>query len=68
MSRDEGHDIQFWTDRELEIFQPLASPFAIQTFLDDIPYSADPIYRCPAASSATGRPTASTERCSRRRH
>lgn len=47
MSRDEGHDIQFWTDRELEIFQPLASPFAIQTFLDDIPYSADPIYRCP---------------------
>ncbi len=47
MSRDERHDTRFWTDRELEIFQPLATPFAIQAFLDDIPYSADPIYRCP---------------------
>lgn len=47
MNRDECHDTRFWTERELEIFQPLASPFAIQRFLDEIPYSADPVYRCP---------------------
>ncbi|HOT28405.1 MAG TPA: hypothetical protein PLU72_09460 [Candidatus Ozemobacteraceae bacterium] len=47
MNKDERHDTRHWTDRELEIFRPLATPFAIQAFLDEIPYSADPIYRCP---------------------
>jgi hypothetical protein len=30
-----------------KILAGLTSPPAIQAFLDDIPYSADPIYRCP---------------------
>ncbi len=47
MNRDECHGTRFWTEKELEIFQPLDSPFAIQRFLDEIPYSADPVYRCP---------------------
>ncbi|HVT61569.1 MAG TPA: hypothetical protein VHR45_24625 [Thermoanaerobaculia bacterium] len=34
-------------DRELRVFHGFDSPLAIQRFLDDIPYSAEPIYRCP---------------------
>jgi hypothetical protein len=33
----------------------LASPRAIQTFLDSIAYSADPIYRCPRRVIADGK-------------
>jgi len=32
---------------ERELFRGLDSPAAIQGFLDSIPYSADPFYRCP---------------------
>lgn len=47
MNRDERRNTRMWTDEEIGIFQPLSSPFAIQAFLDQIPYSSDPIYRCP---------------------
>lgn len=47
MSRDERRDTRFWNDRELDVFQSLDSPFAIQAFLDTVPYSSDPVYRCP---------------------
>lgn len=36
-----------WTPDEQAAISALASPDAIQSFLDAIPYSADPIYRCP---------------------
>jgi hypothetical protein len=36
-----------WTTGELRILDRLRSPASIQAFLDDIPYSDDPIYRCP---------------------
>src|SRR5258708_14895576 len=32
---------------ERELIRGLGSPAAIQGFLDSIPYSADPFYRCP---------------------
>jgi len=47
MNRHKNPDQTFWTDEETEIFRSLQSPFAIQAFLDTVPYSADPIYRCP---------------------
>lgn len=47
MNRHETPGQMFWTDEEIEFFRPLHSPFAIQAFLDTVPYSADPIYRCP---------------------
>lgn len=41
--------------RELEVWLSLSSPNRIQAFLDDIPYSADPIYRCPLSVLRDGR-------------
>lgn len=38
---------QPWTPEELVIFEHFATPADIQAFLDDIPYSEDPIYRSP---------------------
>jgi hypothetical protein len=35
------------TGEELELLSGLNSPAHIQAFLDGLPYSADPIYRCP---------------------
>ena len=35
------------TTQEAELLASLDSPFAIQLFLDSVPYSADPFYRCP---------------------
>ena len=36
-----------WTGAEHAVFAALDSPAAIQAFLDSVPYSTDPIYRCP---------------------
>ncbi len=36
-----------WTKEELSVLAGLTSPDKIQAFLDNIPYSADSIYRCP---------------------
>ena len=36
-----------WTAAERRVFERLTTPAAIQAFLDRLPYSADPIYRCP---------------------
>ena len=36
-----------WTAAERKLLERLDVPAAIQAFLDSIPYSADPIYRCP---------------------
>lgn len=36
-----------WKADERAIFAKLTTPAAIQAFLDTVPYSADPIYRCP---------------------
>lgn len=41
------HDPAPWTNGELALFADLRSPAAIQTYLDSIPYSTDPIYRSP---------------------
>ncbi len=30
-----------------QVLRPLTSPFRVQAFLDEIPYSADPFNRCP---------------------
>jgi hypothetical protein len=38
---------QALTETERRILARLATPEGIQAFLDDIPYSTDPIYRCP---------------------
>jgi hypothetical protein len=38
---------QVWTPQELEVLSGLSSPAKVQAFLDGIPYSSDPIYRCP---------------------
>jgi len=35
------------TDTERQLMSGLTTPFKIQGFLDAIPYSADPFYRCP---------------------
>jgi hypothetical protein len=35
------------TKKELKLVSGLSSPAKIQAFLDDIPYSAEEIYRCP---------------------
>jgi len=37
----------FLTEDERLLVAGLNSPAAIQSFLDSIPYSADPVYRCP---------------------
>jgi hypothetical protein len=36
-----------WTRTERTVLDPLTDPAQIQGFLDTLPYSADPIYRCP---------------------
>ncbi len=36
-----------WSKKELSVLAGLSSPAKIQAYLDGIPYSADPIYRCP---------------------
>jgi len=36
-----------WTKAELKVFAKLKTPYDVQLYLDDTPYSADPIYRCP---------------------
>jgi hypothetical protein len=36
-----------WTRSELAVLRRLTGPVRIQAFLDTVPYSADPIYRCP---------------------
>ncbi len=36
-----------WTSEELRLLETLTTPARIQAFLDDLPYSADPIYRSP---------------------
>ncbi len=36
-----------WTRAELAVLDRLTDPTRIQGFLDRLPYSADPIYRCP---------------------
>jgi len=36
-----------WTTQELEVLSGLTSPALVQGYLDTIPYSTDPIYRCP---------------------
>jgi hypothetical protein len=38
---------QVWTPQELQVLSGMTSPARIQAFLDSIPYSSDPIYRCP---------------------
>jgi hypothetical protein len=38
-----------WTVAERKLLARLRDPASIQAFLDGIPYSADPIYRCPRA-------------------
>ncbi len=44
-----------WTAVEEAALAPLGSPAAIQGFLDSIPYSADPFYRCPRRVLADGK-------------
>ena len=36
-----------WTTEDLEFLASLKTPFGIQSFLDTLPYSEDPIYRSP---------------------
>lgn len=36
-----------WSKRELAVLGKLTSPERIQAFLDQVPYSSDPIYRSP---------------------
>ncbi len=36
-----------WTTAELAVFASLQSPGDIQSWLDGVPYSTDPVYRCP---------------------
>jgi hypothetical protein len=36
-----------WTSRERQILRRLTTPEAIQHFLDNTPYSPEPVYRCP---------------------
>ncbi|HEX9943083.1 MAG TPA: transglutaminase domain-containing protein [Thermoanaerobaculia bacterium] len=38
-----------WDDPDLPFPPGLDSPAAIQELLDDLPYSVDPVYRCPAS-------------------
>ena len=38
-----------WTARERAVLARLSSPARVQYFLDSMPYSADPFYRCPRA-------------------
>jgi hypothetical protein len=38
---------KIWSSAERKIFRTLTTPFKIQTYLDNIPYSGDPFYRSP---------------------
>lgn len=38
-----------WKKEEKAVIKKLSSPFKIQQFLDSIPYSTEPRYRCPRA-------------------
>jgi hypothetical protein len=42
-----AHPKQPWTRDELKVLSGLSSPYKIQTFLDSLPYSIEPVYRCP---------------------
>ncbi len=42
-------------DPDLSLPAGLDSPAAIQAFLDGLPYSADPFYRCPASVLRDGK-------------
>lgn len=42
-------------DHDLPLPAGLDSPAAIQSFLDAVPYSADPFYRCPARVLGDGK-------------
>jgi len=44
-----------WTPVELARLSELGSPAAVQDFLDSIPYSLDPVYRCPRSVLRDGR-------------
>lgn len=44
-----------WTREERAILDRLDSPAAIQAFLDSIPYSTEPIYRCPRSVLRDGK-------------
>ena len=39
--------VDTWNDPDLQLPSGLDRPAAIQAFLDGMPYSADPFYRCP---------------------
>ncbi len=43
----EGYIKGAFTKKETELIKPGISPASIQSFLDDLPYSADHFYRCP---------------------
>ena len=36
-----------WTPAEQRVLDTLSTPAAVQVFLDQTPYSTQPIYRCP---------------------
>ncbi len=44
-----------WTPAELATLDTLTSPAAIQRFLDDVEYSADPFYRSPRSVMRDGK-------------
>jgi len=44
-----------WSKFELKIFAELTTPYRIQAFLDNLPYSADPIYRSPRSVMRDGK-------------
>ena len=47
MVADKKNASDLWTPEERRFLNTLKTPYDIQKFLDSIPYSADPIYRCP---------------------
>lgn len=47
MTTQKQHGGESWTSAERRLLDSLKTPYDIQKFLDDLAYSADPIYRCP---------------------
>ncbi|MDD5305775.1 MAG: hypothetical protein PHU25_00500 [Deltaproteobacteria bacterium] len=47
MKKQPGKPGEAWTRAERVVFARLTDPPAVQAFLDEVPYSADPIYRSP---------------------
>lgn len=45
--KPENDFLSVLTNQEREFIATLNSPFRIQNFLDSIPYSCEPVYRCP---------------------